>query len=136
MWVFKFYTQECHNHIATQRNHVSTENHYLDKKFFWRLSLSCNCTTHSFFLITNKLHRNILIFLEIKTNEPWDRKVGRIMCGNPPAKENAQCDGATMIVQSHAMVVARYVLTSARGLATLPHHPQVHNRTDISVLWH
>ena len=30
------------------------------------------------------------------------------MCGNPPAKENAQCDGATMIVQSHAIIYYLY----------------------------
>ena len=43
-----------------------------------------------------------------ETRERWDRKVDRIACGNPPAKENAQCNSATMTVQPHAMVVYIY----------------------------
>ena len=48
-----------------------------------------------------------------------------IACGNPQAKWRMH-SVTVLHVQSHGTC-------SARGMATLPHHPQLHNRTDISV---
>ena len=67
--------------------------------------------------------------LNMKTRERWDRKVDRIMWKSANEVENAQCESATRTVP--CMVHAEH---EVRGMATLPHHPQVHNRTDISVL--
>ena len=38
------------------------------------------------------------IYISMKTLQRWDQKVDCLVCGNPPAKDNAQCDSATMTV--------------------------------------
>ena len=74
----------------------------------------------------------ITIAAAIKTRGALGPKgVASIVCGNLPA--SAQCDTDSVTITTLQSNGSR---CSARDLARLPHHPHVHNRTDVCVLWH
>ena len=70
--------------------------------------------------------QGLLKLTEQETRKRWDRNVDCIVCGNPPAKWGMH-SVTVLHVQSHDTC-------RARGMATRLHHPQLHNRSDISVL--